>query len=133
MIELQRLVRVLTPRTRLSTSFRFEVGSTRLDAQSRSNLMSLGQAIRDGRYDGQSLMLVGFSDGRGAPGPNRDLSSARAESVKRELIAALGALPEGVTVETEAFGEALPMGCDDTEWGRQMNRRVELWVDQSKP
>ena len=21
------------------------------------------------------------------------------------------------------------MGCDDTEWGRQMNRRVELWVD----
>jgi phosphate transport system substrate-binding protein len=133
LIELQRLVRVLTPRTRLSTSFRFEVGSTRLDAQSRSNLMSLGQAIRDGRYDGQSLMLVGFSDGRGAPGPNRDLSSARAEAVKRELIAALGALPEGVTVETEAFGEALPMGCDDTEWGRQMNRRVELWVDQSSP
>ena len=131
--ELQRMVRVLMPRTRLSTSFRFEVGSTRLDAQSRSNLLSLGQAIRDGRYEGQSLMLVGFSDGRGAPGPNRDLSSARAEAVKRALVAALGALPEGVTVETEAFGEALPMGCDDTEWGRQMNRRVELWVDQSNP
>lgn len=131
--ELQRLVRVLMPRTRLSTSFRFEVGSTRLDAQSRSNLMALGQAIRDGRYDGQSLMMVGFSDGRGAPEPNRDLSSARAEAVKRALIDVLGALPEEVTVETEAFGEALPMGCDDTEWGRQMNRRVELWVDQSNP
>jgi len=39
-------------------------------------------------------------------------------------------LPEGVVVETEAFGEALPMGCDDTEWGRQTNRRVELWVEQ---
>lgn len=131
--ELQRLVRVLMPRTRLSTSFRFEVGSTRLDAQSRSNLLTLGQAIRDGRYNGHSLMLVGFSDGRGAPGPNRDLSSARAEAVKRELIAVLGDLPVGVTVETEAFGEALPMGCDDTEWGRQMNRRVELWVDYSSP
>lgn len=131
--ELQRMVRVLMPRTRLSTSFRFEVGSTRLDAQSRSNLMALGQAIRDGRYDGQSLLLVGFSDGRGAPQPNRELSSARAESVKRALTTALGGLPEGVVVETEAFGEALPMGCDDTEWGRQMNRRVELWVDQSNP
>jgi len=53
--------------------------------------------------------------------------------VKRALIAALGTLPAQVTVETEAFGEALPMGCDDTEWGRQMNRRVELWVDQSTP
>jgi phosphate transport system substrate-binding protein len=41
-----------------------------------------------------------------------------------------GAFPKVVTVETEAFGEALPMGCDDTEWGRQMNRRVELWVSQ---
>ena len=131
--ELQRLVRVLMPRTRLSTSFRFEVGSTRLDAQSRSNLLSLGQAIRDGRYTGQGLMLVGFSDGRGAAAPNRDLSSARAEAVKRALIAVLGELPDGVVVETEAFGEALPMGCDDTEWGRQMNRRVELWVDQRRP
>ncbi|MFT4702303.1 MAG: phosphate transport system substrate-binding protein [Yoonia sp.] len=131
--ELQRLIRVLMPRTRLSTSFRFEVGSTRLDAQSRSNLMSLGQAIRDGRHDGQSLMLVGFSDGRGAPAPNRDLSSARAEAVKRALVAVLGSLPENVMVETEAFGEALPMGCDDTEWGRQSNRRVELWVVQRNP
>jgi phosphate transport system substrate-binding protein len=41
LIELQRLVRVLGPRVRLSTSFQFEVGSTRLDAQSRSNLLSL--------------------------------------------------------------------------------------------
>lgn len=131
--ELQRMVRVLTPRTRLSTSFRFQVGSTRLDAQSRSNLLALGQAIRDGRYAGQSLMLVGFSDGRGDALANRDLASARAEAVKRALLAAMGSLPDDVVVETEAFGEALPMGCDDTEWGRQMNRRVELWVDQSNP
>ena len=78
-------------------------------------------------------MLVGFSDGRGAPVPNRDLSSARAEAVKRALVAVLGSLPENVMIETEAFGEALPMGCDDTEWGRQSNRRVELWVDQRNP
>jgi len=122
---------VLGARVRLSTSFRFEVGSTRLDAQSRSNLLSLAQAIRDGQYNAQPLMLVGFSDGRGAAAANRNLSSARATSVLRELRMLMGgAFPKAVTVETEAFGEALPMGCDDTEWGRQMNRRVELWVSQ---
>lgn len=126
--ELQRMVRVLSPRTRMSTSFRFEVGSTRLDAQSRSNLLNLGQAIRDGGYAGQVLLLVGFSDGRGAADANRDLSSARSEAVKRDLLSVLGDLPGDVVIETEAFGEALPMGCDDTELGRQMNRRVELWV-----
>jgi len=131
LIELQRMVRALGPRVRLSTSFRFEVGSTRLDAQSRSNLLSLAQAIRDGRYDTRVLLLAGFSDGRGAVSANRDLSSARAEAVERDLLALLGgAFPDGISVETEAFGEALPMGCDDTEWGRQMNRRVELWVSQ---
>ena len=128
--ELQRMVRVLAPLTRLSTSFRYEVGSTRLDAASRSNLLALGQAIRDGRYDDQRLMLIGFGDGRGSAVPNRDLSSARAEAVRRALVEVLGDLPADVVVETEAFGEALPMGCDDTEWGRQRNRRVELWVEQ---
>ena len=131
LFELQRMVRVLATRVRLSTSFRFEVGSTRLDAQSRSNLLALAQAIRDGRYVDRPLMLVGFSDGRGASDANRDLSSARAEAVLRDLEEVMGGgLPDGAMVETEAFGEALPMGCDDTEWGRQMNRRVELWVTQ---
>ena len=131
LIELQRMVRALGPRVRLSTSFRFEVGSTRLDAQSQSNLLSLAQVIWDGRYDTRVLLLAGFSVGRGAASANRYLSSARAEAVERDLLALLGgAFPDGISVETEAFGEALPMGCDDTEWGRQMNRRVELWVSQ---
>ena len=90
LIELQRMVRVLAARVRLSTSFRFEIGSTRLDAQSRSNLLALAQAIRDDRYKDRPLMLVGFSDGRGAADANRDLSSARAEAVLRDLKALMG-------------------------------------------
>jgi phosphate transport system substrate-binding protein len=33
-----------------------------------------------------------------------------------------------VLMSTASFGEALPMACDDTSWGRQVNRRVEVWV-----
>ena len=33
-----------------------------------------------------------------------------------------------VDMDATAFGEALPMACDDSEWGRQVNRRVEVWL-----
>ena len=48
------------------------------------------------------------------------------------LLEALGgSLPEGVRLRVHAFGEALPMGCDDARegpWGAEVNRRVEVWV-----
>ncbi|MEL6570552.1 MAG: substrate-binding domain-containing protein [Pseudomonadota bacterium] len=124
--DLQRMVRVLMPRTRLSTSFRFLAGTDELDAVSRSNVMALGQAIRDGRFDTQELLLVGFGDAATPP----EKAWSRAAAVKAALIAALGTLPDEVRVETAAFGPALPMGCNDTVWGQQRNNRVELWVDQ---
>ncbi|MCF2871432.1 phosphate ABC transporter substrate-binding/OmpA family protein [Octadecabacter sp. G9-8] len=130
--ELQRMVRVLSARVRMSSTFRFEPGSTRLDGQSRSNVMQLAQAIRDGRFGARELMFVGFSDGRGPASANRDLSAARAEAVRRDVERALGGdIPVNVQIETEAFGEALPMACDDTIWGQQTNRRVELWVREA--
>ena len=127
--ELQRMIRILSPRVRMSSTFRFEPGSTRLDGQSRSNVMQLAQAIRNGRFGNRELMFVGFSDGRGPALANRDLSAARAEAVRRDVERALaGVIPSNTSIETEAFGEALPMACDDTIWGQQTNRRVELWV-----
>lgn len=127
--ELQRLVDALRGRERLTATFRFEAGSTRLDAPSRANVMQLAQAIHDGRFRGKSLILVGFSDASGPMTANRDLSRARAETVRREVLSALGeALPERVALMVDAFGEALPVACDDTIWGQQANRRVELWV-----
>lgn len=125
--ELQRLLRVIDGGVRLTPTFRFEVGSTRLDAQSRANVRRLAAEISAGRYAGQQLLLIGFSDARGPASENRDLSSARAESVMRRLEGALTGTG-GAELQTAAFGEALPMACDDTEAGRQVNRRVEVWL-----
>jgi phosphate transport system substrate-binding protein len=36
--------------------------------------------------------------------------------------------PDLLTLDIDAFGEAMPMACDDSAWGRQVNRRVEIWV-----
>ena len=127
--ELQRMLRVLGPRTRMTQSYRFEAGTTRLDALSLSGLRRLARAINAGELAAKDIMFVGFTDGRGSAEANRDLSSARAEEVKRELLRLLGdQLPDNVSVQSAAFGEALPVGCDQTERGRLVNRRVELWI-----
>lgn len=127
--ELQRMVRVLGPLKRLTTTFRFEAGSIRLDAQSRSNAEQLARAMELGHYDARRLVFVGFSDGDGPAGTNRDIALRRAETVQRAVTrAAETANLERIGLELDAFGEAMPMACDDTAWGRQVNRRVEVWV-----
>lgn len=127
--ELQRMTRALVPMRRLTTSFRFETGSIRLDAQSRSNVQQLARALEIGQYDARRLLFVGFSDGEGAARPNRDIALRRAEAVRRAVTtAAETADLKRVSLDVDAFGEALPMACDDSSWGRQANRRVEVWV-----
>ncbi|WP_370399598.1 substrate-binding domain-containing protein [Sulfitobacter sp. JB4-11] len=127
--ELQRMTATLTPMARLTTSYRFEAGSIRLDAQSRSNVQQLARALEQGKYDARQLLFVGFSDGDGAAKANRDIALRRAQAVRRAVsAAAVTANMERVNVGVDAFGEAMPMACDDTAWGRQVNRRVEVWV-----
>jgi phosphate transport system substrate-binding protein len=41
--------------------------------------------------------------------------------------AAPGLSPEALP-QVAAFGEALPMACDETPAGRRLNRRVEVWI-----
>lgn len=127
--ELQRMTATLTPMARLSTSFRFEAGSIRLDAQSRSNVQQLARALEVGQYDARRLLFVGFSDGNGPAAANRDIALRRADAVRRAVSeAAVAANLARVELGVDAFGEAMPMACDDSSWGRQANRRVEVWV-----
>ena len=127
--DLQQMIRVLTPLRRLTTTFRFEPGSARLDAQSRSNVTQLAQALEGGLYDTRRLVFVGFSDGDGPANINRQIARKRAAAVRDAVLAAAETVNlSRLTVETKAFGEAMPMACDDSEWGRRANRRVEIWV-----
>lgn len=127
--ELQRLVSRLDGLQRLTTSFRFEPGSTRPDAQSRSNITQLARSLEAGAYDARELVFVGFSDGDGPASGNRSIAKKRAEAVRDAVIAAAEtANLERTEIEIAAFGEALPMACEDQRWGRQVNRRVEVWV-----
>jgi phosphate transport system substrate-binding protein len=126
--DLKRLVGLMDGADRLSLTFRFEDGSSTLDAQSRDNLVDLAQLIATGQFRGERLVLAGFSDGSGAAEANLALSVERAARVAQELAAIAPDLPPEALPVVEGFGEALPMACDETAVGRQLNRRVELWL-----
>lgn len=127
--DLQRMIAALSELERQTTTFRFETGSTRPDAQSRGNIQQLARDLEAGVYDGRKLMFVGFSDGQGPAETNKQISLKRAEAV-RDAVLEVGetANLERVEITVDAFGEAMPMACDDSAWGRKVNRRVEVWV-----
>ena len=127
--DLQRMVAVMSPRARLTTTFRFQEGESTLDAPSRSSVIQLARALEAGHFDGRELIFVGFSDGVGPAPINKRLGRDRAEAVRQAVIDAAVTLDRpSVKLGVDSFGEALPMACDDTPWGRQVNRRVEVWV-----
>ena len=128
--DLQRLTARLSGRERLSTTIRFADGGAGLDAPGRDDVLRLARRIAGGELAGRSLLLAGFSDAQGPATRNRRLSARRAEAVRtaiEDALAALGAA-DAPELVAEGFGEAAPLACDDTHWGRRVNRRVEIWA-----
>jgi len=127
--DLQKMVAVLQTARRLTVTFRFQAGSTRLDAQSQANVVHLARLLESGVYDGRRLIFIGFSDGDGGAAANLRISRKRAAAARAAVLkeAATADLSR-LTLDIDAFGEALPMACDNESWGRRANRRVEVWV-----
>ncbi len=127
--ELQRLTHAMQGAVRLSLTFRFEDGARTLDPASRDNLADLLRLIEAGQFAQQELVFVGFSDGSGTAASNLALARDRADLLREDVAAALPDLvAEGVGLAVEAFGEALPIACDESPIGRKLNRRVEVWL-----
>jgi len=69
------------------------------------------------------LELIGYSDSSGSAKKNKELSLARAVTVKKYLIKK-GVATERLSASGE--GSANPVGDNKTKTGRAMNRRVEI-------
>ena len=72
----------------------------------------------------RKVTLVGHTDASGGLEANVRLSKARAESVRRWLIDRLGVGADQVAAE--GVGYLAPRATNQTEEGRQKNRRVEV-------
>lgn len=71
-----------------------------------------------------AVILVGHTDASGALDRNVSLSRARAQAVRDRLVAAYGVAPG--RLEAQGVGYLAPRAPNDTEAGRQLNRRVEV-------
>jgi outer membrane protein OmpA-like peptidoglycan-associated protein len=68
------------------------------------------------------IRVAGHTDNLGNPKKNQTLSEARAKSV-RDYLMARGI--DGSRIEAVGYGDQQPVASNDTEEGRQQNRRIE--------
>lgn len=73
---------------------------------------------------GLNTYVVGHTDMTGGLDHNIDLSARRAAEVVRLLVKEHGVAPD--RVEAHGVGPLAPVSSNDTDAGRQLNRRVEL-------
>jgi phosphate transport system substrate-binding protein len=116
---------------RLSATFRFRTGSSRLDTRGLLNLERLANYLQD-QPDGTKVLLVGFTDDVGAFDSNRQLSVGRAQQVLDTLQDFAGDRLGGISLEATGYGEVAPSACNTTENGRAINRRVEIWIESAQ-
>jgi OOP family OmpA-OmpF porin len=102
----------------------FETGSFTLRPQAKQSLDQVVTALVGQKRFG-TVRVTGYTDSQGSPGFNLRLSTQRARVVQSYLD---GQLPEQFTVTARGRGEASPAASNDTEAGREQNRRVLIKV-----
>ena len=129
--DLQTIAALLQTHNRITLSFRFEAGSSNLDAQSQANIAQLANEIESGSLGRKHIVLAAFTDANGPEAANKELSQTRADLVRAEIISRLPAdVAQTVQIEAIGFGETMPMACETNELERKINRRVEVWVSK---
>jgi outer membrane protein OmpA-like peptidoglycan-associated protein len=101
----------------------FDVNKATLRAEARTNLEKLAVILN--KYPDTNILIEGHTDATGTDEHNLELSRNRAGSVSN-YVAGLGVDPSRFT--TMGYGESQPIATNDTEEGRQQNRRVELAI-----
>lgn len=101
----------------------FTFDSSELRPEARENLNKLTEILN--RDTNTNLLIVGHTDWIGSETYNQGLSMRRALSAANYIIS------QGISrdrIDTEGRGEYEPIADNETEEGRQLNRRVEVAI-----
>jgi outer membrane protein OmpA-like peptidoglycan-associated protein len=101
----------------------FETGKADLRPGALRNLYPLVTFLQ--KYPERQAIIEGHTDNVGSESYNLELSQRRADAVRAFL------LQNGVNaaqITTRGYGKASPVASNDTEAGRQQNRRVEIII-----
>jgi outer membrane protein OmpA-like peptidoglycan-associated protein len=102
--------------------FDFDKADIRPDAAGA--LAQLATVLRG--YPNGKARLEGHTDAKGDDAYNQRLSERRAAAVERWLVDREGI--DGGRLATRGWGESRPVASNDTDAGRQKNRRVEVII-----
>ena len=105
----------------------FEVNSYDLSTDAKQNLSNLAQSL--GEYNNTEVIIAGHTDSSGPEDYNLKLSEQRADAAAVQLVRAGVA---GARISIVGHGESEPVATNDTAFGRQQNRRVEVAIFASE-
>ena len=107
---------------RLNNVF-FSTASAALRPESRSELDRVVHLLK--AHPQLRIRIEGHTDSEGEAAANQNLSERRAQSVLEYLVE--GGI-DRTRLERKGFGESAPIDTNDTESGRQNNRRTEIRI-----
>lgn len=99
----------------------FDSGAASLKSEALPALRNLADVLK--KNAALTIEIGGHTDNVGSDADNQRLSQARAEAVQSQLL--LNGVP-AAQLRARGYGESKPAGNNDTEAGRQQNRRVEV-------
>lgn len=105
----------------------FDVNSATLRTAAQQNLTDLVRSLEE--YEGTDVLVVGHTDSTGEAAYNQTLSERRADAARNYLI---GAGLESGRVRAIGRGEEEPVASNESDAGRQENRRVEVAIFASE-
>jgi outer membrane protein OmpA-like peptidoglycan-associated protein len=101
----------------------FDTGSSMIKPGGYDEIARIAAILN--RYPETRVTVEGHTDSKGAESYNMRLSEERARAVSDSLTAR-GV--DGSRLTTVGLGPSRPIASNNTEAGRQLNRRVTLWV-----
>lgn len=106
-----------------ASSMLYDFDSDVVRSTAAANLRNLAASL--GKFPNTDVLIVGHTDATGTADYNQGLSQRRATAAANYLTS------QGVTatrVRTAGRGEMEPIATNETESGRQINRRVEIAI-----
>jgi len=101
----------------------FDSGSAELKPGYLPTLNKIAQVLN--QYGKTTVTIIGHTDNVGSNEYNQSLSERRAQSVQDYFA---GQNVNSLRLEAYGRGETEPRADNATESGRQLNRRVDLWI-----
>jgi len=105
----------------------FEFNKATLKPEARETLSRVCGILQVA--EGYKLAFEGHTDSIGSVEYNQTLSEHRAESV-RDYLVSCGLAAE--IMSTQGFGKTRPIASNETDNGRQQNRRVEIVLEEDE-